>query len=97
MNLNERKALYKKTIEEFGRDIQIVIAIEEMSELTKELTKMIRGYNRRDKLIEEIGDVKIMLETIEVIFDCENEVIEQIDSKTNDPRNRERIIKRSKR
>lgn len=94
MNLNERKALYKKTIEEFGRDIQIVIAIEEMSELTKELTKMIRGYNRRDKLIEEIGDVKIMLETIEMIFDCENEVIEQIDSKTNDPGNRERIIKK---
>ena len=91
MNLNERKVLYKKTIEEFGRDIQIVIAIEEMSELTKELTKVIRGYDRRNKLIEEIGDVKIMLETIEIIFDCENEVIKQIDSKTNNPKNRERI------
>ena len=94
MNKTEREVIYKEIIEESGTDILLVIAIEEMSELTKELTKTIRGYRRRNEVIEEIGDVKIMLEELEIIFDCENEVEERIDFKLNDSETRRRITKR---
>ena len=94
MNKTERKAIYKEIIKEFGADILLVIAIEEMSELTKELTKTIRGHDRRSKVIVEMGDVKIMLEELEMIFDCEDEVEERIDFKLNDSETRRRITKR---
>lgn len=92
MNKKERKIIYEEIIKKFGIDIQFVIAIEEMSELTKEITKMIRGYDRGNALMEEIGDVKIMLEMIEIILDCEDKVIECIDFKLNNPVTREKII-----
>lgn len=92
MNKKERKIIYEEAIKKFGTDIQFIIAIEEMSELTKELTKMIRGYDRGNGLVEEIGDVRIMLEIIEIILNCENEVIESIDFKLNNPVTREKII-----
>jgi DNA-binding transcriptional regulator GbsR (MarR family) len=39
--------------------------IEELSELTKELTKWLRGSLREEKLIEEIHDTKIAISDIE--------------------------------
>lgn len=94
MNKTARKAIYEGILKEFGAGILFVVAIEEMSELTKELTKTIRGYDRRSKIIEEIGDVKIMLGELEIIFGCENEVEERINFKLNDSETRRRIIKR---
>lgn len=38
-----------------------IICIEECSELQKELSKRIRGYNNRDALIEELADVYITI------------------------------------
>ena len=96
MNKTERKVIYEGILKEFGADILFTIAIEEMSELTKELTKTIRGYDRRNKIIEEIGDVRIMLEELEMIFNCEDEVEERIDFKLHDSKTRERIIAESK-
>ena len=43
--------------------------IEEMAELQKELTKFLRGKLRREKLIEEIADVEIVLKNIKKYFD----------------------------
>lgn len=66
--------VYTKALEKWGKPLQIIMGIEEMSELTKELTKYLRGNNeRRNKLIEEIADVSIMLEQLILIFDCQNE------------------------
>lgn len=50
------------------------MAIEEMSELTKELTKAIRGQEYKEAIAEEIADVRIMLEQLELIFDCKKNV-----------------------
>ena len=94
MNKKERNRLYKRIHEKFGTKIQLIIAIEEMSELTKELTKTIRGYDRQENIIEEIADVRIMIEQLELIFDCHDEVSKQMDLKLFIPKTEDRITKR---
>lgn len=62
-------------IKTFGKDSQCKMAIEEMSELTKEICKNFRGSQNIDAIAEEIADVKIMLMQLELIFDCSDKVI----------------------
>ena len=65
----------------YGKESQVLIAIEEMSELTKELCKYFRRYNRRNEIIEEIADAKIMLEQLTELFNAEEEVSNMVDYK----------------
>ena len=63
------KELYKLAIKTFGKDAQILMAIEEMAELMVELSHLIRKkYDNfgvfQGKLSEEIADVQIMTEQI---------------------------------
>lgn len=67
----------------YGLDSQSLIAIEEMSELTKELCKDQRGYDRNKDIIEELADVSIMIEQLIALYDCEKEVSDMIDYKVN--------------
>lgn len=57
----------------WGPQTQIVIAIEEMSELTKELCKDFRNGDD-EHIAEEIADCKIVLRQLELIFECEKKV-----------------------
>lgn len=59
----------ERAVETYGKDMQLNVAIEELSELIKELCKNKRGRDNRDNIIEEIADCYIMLEQLEVIFD----------------------------
>lgn len=69
-------ALYEAAVEKFGEDAQMLIAVEELGELSKALLKWLRYKNfdqgRRDELLkaiaEERADVGIMLNQLEVIF-----------------------------
>lgn len=65
---------YKEAIELYGQNIQMLIAIEEMAELTKELVKFQRGEVSIEKITSEMTDVKIMLEQLETMFDNSNEL-----------------------
>ena len=65
----------------YGKDSQVLIAIEEMSELTKDLCKYFRRYNRRNEIIEEIADAEIMIEQLKCLFDVHTEVDNEIDYK----------------
>ncbi len=47
---------------------QLYVAIEELSELQKELCKVLRGKTNMDNIIEELGDVMIMVETVKQYF-----------------------------
>lgn len=61
---------YKTFLENWGYDAQAFMAIEEMSELTKELSKRHRkrkDYNEAD-MIEEIADVLNMVKQLEFYF-----------------------------
>ena len=53
----------------FSREHQATVAIEELSELTKELTKFVRGKGRVISIVEEIGDVQIVLSQLIRNFD----------------------------
>lgn len=65
--------MYTDTIEQeavrtFGKTSQMIVAIEECSELIKELTKNLRGEDNIDHISEEMADVYIMLEQLGMIF-----------------------------
>lgn len=96
----DEKEIYKKAINKWGVVPQITMAIEEMSELTKVLCKLLRYKDfdpkkdnfcsvRQGDLIGEITDVKIMLEQIIYHYKIEAHVIVQTNGKLR--RLRERI------
>lgn len=70
----ETNRLYRKAIATYGEQAQCIVAIEELSELQKELTKFLRGKLDQGHLGEEIADVKIMVEQLVLIFRCKEEV-----------------------
>lgn len=79
----------KNAIKTFGTDMQLNIAIEELSELIKELCKYKRGEGKQLNIAEEIADVKIILKELEIIFDnaamvdvWENVKIERLKERT---------------
>lgn len=81
---SENLTIYKRAILKFGQQSQVNVAIEEMSELTKELCKLNRGRNNGDHILEEIADVYIMMHQMTLIFDDpeKKNVIRIIDEKT---------------
>ena len=74
----------ERAIETYGVDMQLNVAIEELSELIKEICKSKRGSDNRDNIIEEMADCYIMLEQLEIIFDVKSSEIRlAIDAKLN--------------
>lgn len=73
---HELLRLYTCAIGRWGEQLQIDMAIEEMAELITELARNRRGRGRRAHVEEEIADVRIMLEQLELIYDCAAEVRE---------------------
>ena len=84
--MKDRIATLKKAIIHYGREQQLNIAIEEMSELTKEICKWKRGVDNRDAIIEEMADVYIMLWQMQFMFNV-NPVLE-LDAKMQEKINR---------
>lgn len=76
------KEILQKAIDTYGVESQIDVCIEEMSELTKAL--MIERINDGlfeedwEYVVEKIADVKIMIEQLVMMFDCKDEVEEQV-------------------
>lgn len=58
----DRKQVYEKALAKFGCKMQSTVDIEEMSEVIKEITKMLRGELDREHMAEEIADARIMME-----------------------------------
>jgi len=59
----------------WGKEAQMMQAVEEMSELIKELMKNInRKRDNLDDIIEETADVEVMLEHIKYCYDIEKQV-----------------------
>jgi len=66
----DEKEIYLKAIKTFGKNKQLVVAMEECSELIKELSKCIRDKGNIQNLAEEIADVEIMIGQLLLIFNC---------------------------
>lgn len=65
-----RDEILEAAIARYGEKVQMIIAMEEMAELIKELSKFLRGAHNEDAIAEEIADVRIMLDQMEILFDC---------------------------
>jgi hypothetical protein len=68
------KSLLEKAIDTYGEESQKIMAIEEMSELTKEICKDKRNLSCKLKIAEEIADVEIMLEQLKIIYKADKQV-----------------------
>ena len=77
----ERKEIYEKALRTWGTQAQIMMAIEEMSELTKELCKHFRGRPNGEEIVDELADVTIMVEQLRLIFGVNDAVCDQMDVK----------------
>lgn len=65
--------ILRKAVEKYGKNAQVIQAIEEMSELTKELIKNInRGKENEKEIILEIADVQIMIFQLIMIYSKED-------------------------
>lgn len=61
---------------------QVVQTSEEMSELNVELIKWVKGKDNKDKVINELADVYIMLNQMKIAIGIsENEIGHKIDEK----------------
>lgn len=81
ISYDERKIVYSAALETWGEQAQLLKAVEEMSELTKELCKLSLGETTLDKLADEIADVTIMLEQLRLIFGVNGLVCSHMDAK----------------
>lgn len=73
-------------------DVNKMIAVEELSELQKEVCKDLRGFDRREDIKEEMEDVYICLQLLKEIYNFTDEELEE-EYKRKMDRNIKRIKK----
>lgn len=81
ISCEERTKVYADALATFGVGLQLVVALEELSEAQKEICKALRGNIDREHLAEEIADATIMLEQVRQIFSVNESVCRMMDSK----------------
>lgn len=93
ISYEDRKRVYGKALCAYGMETQLTVAIEEMSELTKEICKTFRGQQNTEAIAEEVADVTIMMEQIRYILGINDEVCTMMDIKIE--RLQERMLEES--
>ena len=73
--------MYTNALIAYGEKAQMIVAVEELSECTKELCKFLRGIGNAGNLAEEIADATIMLEQMRNIFGLNDLVCQKMDEK----------------
>ena len=81
IDYEQRVQTYTNALIHFGKATQLVVALEELSEVQKEICKVMRGESNLDHLAEEIADGTIMLEQVRLIFNLNDLVCEKMDEK----------------
>lgn len=66
----DEEEIYKLAIKKWGENLQMVMAIEEFSELQKVICKTIRGMGEKcaKDIFEEIADCEIMIGQLKEMF-----------------------------
>lgn len=82
-------SVYEKAINTWGKNPQLLVLLEEFSELQKEILKNInRGKNNLDEIIDETADVLIMLEQLQRLYKIKDQVQKRIPEKLKKVANR---------
>lgn len=68
---NVNNLVLEELVEKYG-DKQVIVAIEELSELQKELCKHLRDKTNIENITEELADVYIMLYQMQYLFKISN-------------------------
>jgi len=68
------KRLYQKALDELGECHQLTVAMEELSELAKEICKYLRDIGDTSNIAEEVADVEIICDELRFIFKFDDEV-----------------------
>ena len=76
----ETKKIIKEMVSRYG-SMQLIIAIEEMSELTKEIAKDLRGKGKREHIIEEMADVQLILDELKEYYNISQDDIYKVKRK----------------
>ena len=69
-----KKSVLSLAIDTFGKQKQVVKAVEELAELSQALCRDIVGQGDKGNIAEEIADVEIMLEQLKTIYRNTEEV-----------------------
>lgn len=77
----ERAKVYDDAALTFGSGNQLIVALEELAEVQKEICKVMRGEGSVLHLAEEVADATIMLEQLRRMFDLNAEVCKAMDEK----------------
>lgn len=72
----EEIKLYNKVLNKYGIEPQCLVAMEELAELAKEVSKCARRVGNIENLTEEIADVYIMIDQMKNAFDVKDSAIE---------------------
>ena len=83
MTYEQRLQTYTNALIRYGEEMQLTVAIEELSECQKEICKFIRGYGNAGNLAEEVADAMIMLEQVQMIFGIEDMVNREVNRKVS--------------
>lgn len=78
ITLEGMDSILERAITKYGENPQIMMLLEEQSELSKEVCKYARGDRSTERVFqvaEEIADVLIMLRQIELICGIQHEVV----------------------
>ena len=60
---------FETIIEAFGKEAQMIVAVEELAELQKEIIKKLRQKKGNIfSLVEEMADAEIMIDQLKVMF-----------------------------
>ena len=87
MNTKENESthltsLLKRAIDTYGEDAQILMTIEECSELINAITKLYRGRVDEKAITTELADVYIMVQQMALIFG-EDDFKKEVEYKLN--------------
>ena len=72
----DKNELYDFVLKKNGVEKQLMVCIEELAELTKELCKIFRGQENILSIAEEVADVEIMVEQTKRLLFIEEKVKE---------------------
>jgi NTP pyrophosphatase (non-canonical NTP hydrolase) len=74
MNQKEKEFLFSCAVNAWGVDAQLLMGVEECTELAHAILKYLRNPDKFPQVIEEIADVELMLEQLHLMFPIRIEV-----------------------
>lgn len=78
MNGDKQQAVWRESIEKYGKETQSIVCMEECGELIQAISKRLRGKpDATDNLTEEMADVTICLYLLKEMYGITDEQLDE--------------------